>query len=71
MSFPAPVENINRKSNQRTVQKVTVSLGVLLLLFREYKSGAMKIHRNPVSKRRESLQNNVKIVKLFKNSINL
>lgn len=52
MSFPAPVENINRNNNQRTVQKVTVSLGVLLLLCGEYKRGAMKIHRNPVSKRR-------------------
>ena len=28
VSFTTPLENIKRKSNQRTVQKVTASLGV-------------------------------------------
>lgn len=30
VSFTIPLENIKRKSNQRTVQKVTTSLGVLI-----------------------------------------
>lgn len=57
VSFTMPLENIRRKSNQRTDQNVTASLEVLSFPRWGYQNGAISVHNNPASNNKTSLQN--------------
>lgn len=59
-NLTAPVANIKRKSNQRILQKVTASLGLLIFPFGGVKTGAIRTQRKPASSSKVSLDKLIK-----------